>query len=114
MFSEKEFISSIAKYSNSSTPGPDKLSWRHLKCIIKDKICLKNIINITNACIKLGHWPLHLKMSTTIIIPKPNKVSYDFPKLFKPIVLLNTLGKLIEKFIGDRLQFHSISNNFIH
>lgn len=36
------------------------------------------------------------------------------PKLFQPIMLLNTLGKLIEKFIGDRLQFQMISNNSIH
>ena len=35
-------------------------------------------------------------------------------KSFKPIVLLNTLGKLIEKVIGERLQFQVISNNFIH
>ena len=50
----------------------------------------------------------------TIIIPKPNKESYDFPNLFKPIILLNTLEKLIEKVIGEYLQFHVISNNFIH
>jgi len=25
-FSEEEFVSSISKYNNSSTPGPDKLS----------------------------------------------------------------------------------------
>ena len=65
-------------------------------------------------CLELGHWSLHFKMSMTIIISKPNKVSYNFPKLFRPIVLLNILGKLIEKVISDRLQFHSISNNFIH
>ena len=53
-------------------------------------------------------------MSTTIIILKLNKVSYNFPKSFRPIILLNTLGKLIEKVISDRLQFHLISNNFIH
>ena len=35
-------------------------------------------------------------------------------KSFRPIVLLNTLGKLIEKFIGNRLQFYVISNNFIY
>ena len=75
---------------------------------------MKNIINIANTCIKLGHWPLQFKTSTTIIIPKPNKISYNSLKLFQPIVLLNNLGKLIEKVIGDRLQFHSISNNFIH
>ena len=49
-----------------------------------------------------------------IIIPKLNKLSYNSPKSFRPIVLLNTIGKLIEKVIGERLQFLIISNNFIH
>jgi len=29
-------------------------------------------------------------------------------------MLLNMLGKFIEKVIGERLQFQAISNNFIH
>ena len=49
-----------------------------------------------------------------IIIPKPNKTSYDQLKVFWPIVLLNTLGKLIEKVIAERLQFMVASNDFIH
>ena len=77
-------------------------------------MCLKNVIAIINAYIKLGHWPSHFKTSLTIIISKPNKVSYDLPKLFRPIVLLNTLGKLIKKDISDRLQFHMVTNNFIY
>ena len=36
------------------------------------------------------------------------------PKSFRPIILLNILGKLIEKVISDKLQFHTISNNFIY
>ena len=67
-----------------------------------------------NTCIHLEHWPSHFKQSSTIIIPKPNKQTYDNPKSFHPIVLLNTLGKLIEKVIADRLQFHVVKNNFIH
>jgi len=50
----------------------------------------------------------------SIIIPKSNKELYDSPKSFKLIILLNTIGKLIKKVIGDRLQFHLISNNFIY
>ena len=49
-----------------------------------------------------------------IIIPKPDKSLYNHPKAFRPIVLLNTLGKLIEKVIAKRLQFIVTSNNFIH
>ena len=113
-FLEEEFTRTIVKYNNSFTPGLDKLAWRYFKHILKDKLCLKNIINITNLCLNISYWPFYFKMSTTIVIPKPNKMSYDFLKSFRPIVLLNTLGKLIEKVIGDRLQFQVISNNFIH
>ena len=49
-----------------------------------------------------------------IIIPKPNKSSYDHAKMFCSIVLLNTLGKLIEKVIAERIQFTVVENNFIH
>jgi len=49
-----------------------------------------------------------------VIIPKPNKPSYDLPKSFQPIVLLNITGKLFEKMLRERLQFLSISNNFVY
>jgi len=104
----------MVKYNILSTPGPDKLVWRHLKYILKDKSCLKNIINITNTCLEIGYWLFHFKISTTIVILKPNKVLYDTPKVFRPIILLNMLGKLVKKVISDRLQFHVISNNFIY
>jgi len=103
LFSKEEFLSSINKYSNYLTPGPDRLSWRYLKAIIKNLACLNNIINIANMCIELEYWPSHFKMFIPIIISKLNKVLYDTPKMFRPIVLLNTLDKLIEKAIGERL-----------
>ena len=113
-FSREEFKQAISKCNNSSAPGPDKLSWCHLKFIVNQDKCLANIINITNACFNLGHWPNYFKFLSTIIIPKPNKTSYDQAKAFCPIVLLNTLGKLIEKVITERLQFTVVNNNFIH
>ena len=113
-FSKKEFKITIANCNNTFASGPDKLSWSYLKIILKDNECLGIIIHITNACIKLGYWPLHFKRSMTVIIPKPNKKSYDSLKSFKPIVLLNTVGKLIKKVIGERLQFATAANDFIH
>jgi len=54
-FSNEEFFSAIYKCSNNSTPKPDKLSWRHLKEIIKDLECHNKFINIANMCIELGY-----------------------------------------------------------
>jgi len=113
-FSKEEFKSSIIKCNNSLTPSSNKLSWRHLKFIINNSSCFKNFINIANTCINLGHWPSHFKTSSSIIISKPYKALYGSPKMFRPIVLLNTLSKLIEKVIGKRLQFQLISKNVIH
>jgi len=101
-FSKEEFKSSITKYNNSLTPGPNKLSWKYLKVIVNDSTYLKNFINIANAYIILGHWPSHFKISSSIIILKPNKASYNSPKTFRPIILLNTPSKLIKKVIGER------------
>ena len=108
-FLKEKFKSAIAKCSNSSTSGLDRVSWKHLKCIVKDDLCLNIIVNITNTCINLGHWPSHFKMLLSIIISKSNKTFYNSPKFFCPIVLLNMLGKLIEKAIGERMQFQVIS-----
>ena len=114
LFSEVKFVNSIIKYNNLLTPSCNKLFWRHLKIIVKDSMCLKNIVNIADAYLELDYQPLHFKTSLSIIIPKPNKELYDSSKIFKPIVLLNTIEKLIEKVISKRLQFYIYSNNFIH
>jgi len=65
--------------------------------------CLSNIINIADACINLGHWPNHFKRSSMVVISKPNKQLYDHSKSFCPIVLLNTLGKLIKNVIDEKI-----------
>ena len=112
-FSKQEFKDAIAKCSTSSTPGPDHVSWKHLKSIITDDKCLEKIVHIANACIVHETWPPQFKAATSVIIPKPNKESYNTPKSFQPIVLLNTTGKLIEKVISTRLQFHMSANGFL-
>ena len=81
---------------------------------MKDNDCITNVIKITNTCIDLEYWSNHFKISSMVIISKPNKPLYDSPQSFRPIVLLNTLGKLIKKVIGERLQYHIVNNNFIH
>ena len=104
----------INKCNNSSAPRPNKLTWYHLKSILKQNIYLNNIISIADAYINLGHWLSYFKCSSTVIIPKPNKAAYDQSKSFRSIVLLNTLDKLIKKVVAKRLQFLIVKNDFIH
>ena len=114
LFSKGELINAIKKYNNLLALSLDKLFWSHIKKIIKNKKCIIKLIDIANTCINLRHWPSYFKISMTIVISKPNKASYNFPKSFHPIILLNTMGKLFKKMIRERLQFLMISNKFIY
>ena len=71
-------------------------------------------MKLANACLRTGCWPKHFKESNSVIIPKPNKPSYATPKAFRPIVLLNTLGKLFEKMISNRIQFDCVKHDVFH
>ena len=49
-----------------------------------------------------------------MVIPKPNKPVYNVPKAFRPIVLLNMIGKLFEKAIVNRLQWKCARFGLLH
>ena len=55
LFSKEKLINAINKCNNLSAPGSDKLTWSYIKRIIKSKECITKFIDITNACIDLGH-----------------------------------------------------------
>ena len=93
----------LKAYSNVSAPGPDHITWWYLKHILSNNICAVGILSLANAYLSLHHWHRHFKESVSVIIPKPGKPAYDTPKAFRPIVLLNTLDKLIEKMVARQL-----------
>ena len=49
-----------------------------------------------------------------MIISKPGKPAYNTPKVFRPIVLLNILGKLIKKMIARQLQFDAVKYSILY
>jgi hypothetical protein len=109
-FSSLELSEALAACAKNSAPGPDHISWAHLKFWCHSARVALLFTHVANMCLSLGHWPSHFKESLLVIIPKPGKPSYSTPKLFRPIVLLNTLGKLIEKMLARRLQFDGVAH----
>ena len=113
-FSMLEMQKALKACSNVSAPGPDHITWWHLKLILANHSYAVGILSLASACVSLRHWPRHFKESVSMIIPKPGKPAYDTPKAFRPIVLLNTLGKLIEKMIARQLQFDAVKYSILH
>jgi hypothetical protein len=82
--------------------------WCHIKCIVRNGYTSRLFLWLANTCLQSGHWPAEFKASTTVVIPKPGKL------LFRPIVLLNTLGKMFEKMLSNRLQFEAPEHGVLH
>jgi hypothetical protein len=49
-----------------------------------------------------------------VVIPKPNKPNYSNAKAYRPIALLNCLGKVLEKLMATGLSSMSKSHNLLH
>jgi hypothetical protein len=63
------------------------------------------IRQLANGCVRLGHWPQHFRDSSTVVLRKPKKGDYTKPKAYRPIALLNTVGKIIESMVAERVSY---------
>lgn len=82
------------------SPGPDSI-----QNIIVKKLPHAAIVwftDILNVCLKRSYWPSAFKIAKIIPIPKAGKPSTD-PHSYRPISLLNAMGKILEKIIQERL-----------
>jgi hypothetical protein len=83
-----------------------KKLWVHLKTWIT---------GIFTASINLGYHPRQWRSAKIIVLRKPGKPDYSVPGAYRPISLLNTLGKLLEAVMARRLSYlaekHSLLPN---
>ena len=81
-------------------PGPSKLRKKHF-LNLPDNI-LHNITHIFNCCLAVGYYPKQFKHAHIIFIHKPGTQKHD-PLNYRPISLLNTLGKIFGKILNRKL-----------
>ena len=81
-------------------PGPDLLPIRFLKaCGLLLASALANIVVVS---LRLSYFPSQLQAVKVIVILKPGKTvqQYQIVGVYRPISLLNALGKVIETVIS--------------
>ncbi|KAG9223182.1 hypothetical protein CCMSSC00406_0000129 [Pleurotus cornucopiae] len=59
------------------------------------------LTKIYEAVLRLDHYPLAWKRWTTIVLKKPGKPRYDLAKAWRPIALLNTMGKVLTALVTE-------------
>ncbi|KAF8695033.1 hypothetical protein AX14_001893 [Amanita brunnescens Koide BX004] len=114
LISLKEIWDALRPTKNNSAPGPDHVTWRHLKLAISLPETDAALARLFNNVCREGMWPTYFKDSASVIIPKPNKPDYTVPKAYRPIALLNTLGKLLTKILANRLQHDAAEYGLLH
>lgn len=60
-----------------------------------------------DACVLLQHYHQHFEHSATVVIPKPGKPSCKETKAYRPMALMNTIGKILDSVMARRLQYYT-------
>lgn len=76
------------------------------------EVILPTLHQIFNQCLTTGYFPDDWKKATVVAIPKPNKPA-NTTKGWRPICLLPTMAKLLDRIMIDRIQRHMILNKQI-
>ena len=106
---DEEFITPlIRKASTRSAPGRSGHTWTLVKWIWKANP--KRLTGLLQACLLAGHHPVCWKEAVVCVIPKPNRADYTLAKNFRPISLLECLGKLLEKIVA-KLIYRDMANH---
>ena len=88
----------LKKAANRSAPGQSGHTWMLIKWAWDADS--DRIIDLLEACLRASHHPRLWKEAIVSIIPKPKRADYTIAKNFRPISLLECLGKLLEKVVA--------------
>ena len=102
-FTRMQIRQVASKLGAHKAPGPDGIPNVVLKQCIEGMI--DHLYFIFRAIFELGVYPDEWRELITVVLRKPGKPSYEDPKAYQPIALLNTLGKLFSTIAADELSY---------
>lgn len=100
----------LKNLKNKKSPGSDKIPNRCLKALPLSGLNL--LAKLFNACLSLCYFPKTWKQSKVIAIPKPGK-DLSCPDSYRPISLLDSLSKILEKIIKEKVVKYINDNNVL-
>ncbi|CAL4204942.1 unnamed protein product, partial [Meganyctiphanes norvegica] len=89
-------------------PGESKIGHQIIKQLPENII--EYILVIFNASLASGYFPKKFKSAILKLLPKDGK-DITLPQNYRPIALLDNIGKIFEKIINSRLRQYLEDNN---
>jgi len=102
---EKEIQRSLERVKGASAPGEDGLPmpvWMKIWPYTSTAIT-----NFFKTATTLGHHPRAWRRAVIVVLRKPEKPDYTIPNAYRPISLLDTLGKPLESVMASRLTHYA-------
>ncbi|XP_048480282.1 uncharacterized protein LOC119694816, partial [Plutella xylostella] len=103
-FTEAEVEAVLKAQNPKKAPGSDGYTADICARAVR---CEKEVfMEIANQCLAISYFPSQWKSAHVVILRKSGKEDYTHPKSYRPIGLLSVLGKILEKLLVGRLQYH--------
>lgn len=106
-FSIQELQTAAQSLKNNKAPGPDGIPTEVIKVIAAQRPEI--LLKMYNTCLEEGVFPEQWKKQQLVLISK-GKGDMTLPSSYRPLCMLDTAGKLLERMIKPRLQ-EAISNS---
>ena len=103
--SREQVTRALQRLRPFKAPGPDRIPNIVLtKCadLIESRLWY-----IFMSILEKGWYYKPWKCSTMVVLRKPGKPRYNIPKAYRPIALLNTMGKVLTSIIAEQLTFYT-------
>lgn len=105
----QQITAAFCRLNPHKAPGPNGLGnsiYKHCERLLTPY--LGPIFRVT---FNVQHYLEQWKESSTIVLRKPNKPDYTKVKAYRPIVLLDTMSKILTSCITRELTYNSIKHN---
>ena len=91
----EEVSEALKSCKDNSVLGPSQVTYKAVKWTWEAHPLA--LWYLYSHCFNLGHYPAPFKTSITTVVNKPNKENYTDPSSFRPILLMECPGKVLEK-----------------
>ena len=109
--SRNEVHTALFAADPDNAPGPSGLTGRAYQ--LAWQVAEEEIYLLLSSAAMIGHHPRPFRESICVALRKPKKDDYSLPKSYRPIQLLEVLGKALERIQAERLSYIAMKYNLI-
>ncbi|TFY52367.1 hypothetical protein EVJ58_g10059 [Rhodofomes roseus] len=101
--SDAQIVAACKRLKEFKAPGPDGIPNEvYKRC---SDILLPFLGRLFRATFDLRYYPDAWKESLTVVLRKPGRTDYSIAKSYRPIALMNCMGKLLSSCITETLEY---------